>query len=127
MITIVVAQDENKIRDMLAQLLKREGYNISTHSSADTSAINILSKDHDKNSGTLKDKVIELGNYLFKEKRGDVYKTILDEIEKPLIESALECTDGNQLKAAKILGINRNTIRSKIKKLCIDPKQWKSQ
>ena len=127
MITIVVAQDENKIKDMLTQLLRQEGYNISTHTDAGSSAINILSKNNDKNCGTLKDKVIELGNSLYKEKRGDIYKTILDEIEKPLIENALECTDGNQLKAAKILGINRNTIRSKIKKLGIDPKKWKLQ
>jgi two-component system nitrogen regulation response regulator GlnG len=46
-------------------------------------------------------------------------------IEKPLIERALERTYGNQLKAAKILGINRNTIRTKIKKLGIDPHKWK--
>ncbi|OGW76751.1 MAG: hypothetical protein A3I73_05425 [Omnitrophica bacterium RIFCSPLOWO2_02_FULL_45_16] len=46
-------------------------------------------------------------------------------VEKPLIEQTLEKTAGNQSKAAKILGINRNTIRSKIKKLGIDAKKWK--
>lgn len=46
-------------------------------------------------------------------------------VEKPLIEQTLEKTAGNQLRAAKILGINRNTIRSKIKKLGIDAKKWK--
>ena len=45
--------------------------------------------------------------------------------EKPLIEHVLERTEGNQLKAAKILGMNRNTMRAKIKKLGIDPDQWK--
>ena len=42
-----------------------------------------------------------------------------------MIEYALERADVNQLKAARILGINRNTIRSKIKKLAINLERWK--
>jgi len=53
-------------------------------------------------------------------KEGLVYKTVIEAIEKPLLESILKKTDGNQLKAARILGINRNTIRIKIKKLAIN-------
>ena len=75
---------------------------------------------------SLRDKVIELENSLFNEKKGVLYKVILEEIEKPLIENALERTEGNQLKAARILGINRNTIRAKIKKLAIDVDKWKT-
>ncbi len=63
---------------------------------------------------------------LFKDQKGVLYKTVLEKVEKPLIEHVLERTEGNQLKAAKILGINRNTMRSKIKKLSIDVKQWKA-
>ena len=63
---------------------------------------------------------------LFKDQKGVLYKTILEKVEKRLIEHVLERTEGNQLKAAKILGINRNTMRSKIKKLSIDVKQWKA-
>ena len=70
-------------------------------------------------------KIIELDDSLYKEKQGTVYKYVLEAIEKPLIEHALERTYGNQLKAAKILGINRNTMRTKIKKLGIDPDKWK--
>ena len=66
-----------------------------------------------------------LNDSLYKEKQGILYKYVLETIEKPLIEHALERTYGNQLKAAKILGINRNTIRTKIKKLGIDPNKWK--
>lgn len=58
---------------------------------------------------------------------GALYKVIIQAIEKPLIEHTLERTEGNQLRAARILGLNRNTIRSKIKKLGIDPKRWKVQ
>lgn len=73
----------------------------------------------------LENKILELDDSLYKEKQGTLYKYILETIEKPLIEHALERTYGNQLKAAKILGINRNTMRTKIKKLGIDPNKWK--
>lgn len=56
---------------------------------------------------------------------GTVYKTIVETIEKPLIERALERTFGNQIKAAKILGINRNTLRAKMQKFGIHPEKWK--
>lgn len=46
-----------------------------------------------------------------------LYRFILATIEKPLMESVLNRTCGNQSKAAKFLGINRNTLHSKIKKL----------
>lgn len=57
--------------------------------------------------------------------KGILYKSIIEAVERPLIEHTLEQTYGNQLKAARILGINRNTMRSKIKKLGIDAKKWK--
>ncbi len=60
-----------------------------------------------------------------KNSAGELYKSVIQAIEKPLIEHTLQRTEGNQIRAAKILGINRNTIRSKIKKLGIDPKRWK--
>jgi len=70
-------------------------------------------------------KIMELDDSIYKEKQGRLYQFVLESIEKPLIERALERTYGNQLKAAKILGINRNTMRAKIKKLGINPNQWK--
>ena len=73
----------------------------------------------------LENKIIELNDSLYKEKQGVLYRYVLETVEKPLIEHALERTYGNQLKAAKILGINRNTMRAKIKKLQIDPNKWK--
>ncbi|MDI2113760.1 sigma 54-interacting transcriptional regulator [Commensalibacter nepenthis] len=44
-----------------------------------------------------------------------LYAQMLAEVEKPLIEQTLIETEGNQIKAAAILGINRNTLRKKIK------------
>ncbi len=53
---------------------------------------------------------------------GGLYAVIMPHMERPLIELALEYTSGNQLKAAKILGINRNTLRKKIQELQIKPR-----
>ena len=44
-----------------------------------------------------------------------LYDRILREIERPLISMTLQATRGNQIKAAEILGLNRNTLRKKIK------------
>jgi two-component system, NtrC family, nitrogen regulation response regulator GlnG len=44
-----------------------------------------------------------------------LYERVLAEIEPPLLRAALTATHGNQLKAADLLGINRNTLRSKLK------------
>ena len=46
-----------------------------------------------------------------------VYDRVLREVERPLISLALEATRGNQIKAAQILGLNRNTLRKKIRDL----------
>jgi len=75
---------------------------------------------------SLKEAVIQFEDSIFREKEGILYDSIIDAIEKPLIEYALERTWGNQLRAAKILGINRNTMHSKVKRLGIDPKRWKT-
>jgi len=53
----------------------------------------------------------------------DLYEIVLNQVEKPLIELTLEYTSSNQLKAAELLGINRNTLRKKITDLKIDLKK----
>ena len=52
----------------------------------------------------------------------NLYDVIVQQVEKPLIEHVLRYVRGNQLRAAEILGINRNTLRKKITLLGIDPK-----
>ncbi len=49
-----------------------------------------------------------------------LYERILHEVERPLITRVLCFTRGNQVRAAEILGINRNTLRKKIQQLDID-------
>ena len=48
-----------------------------------------------------------------------VYHQFLEEFEHPVISAALTATNGNQIKAAEILGLNRNTLRKKIRDLGI--------
>jgi two-component system nitrogen regulation response regulator GlnG len=50
---------------------------------------------------------------------GEVYRCTIERVERPLIEAALARTDGNQIRAAALLGINRNTLRKKIAQLGI--------
>lgn len=45
----------------------------------------------------------------------DLYQMVLQEIEQPLLESVLHYTRGNQSKAAIVLGLNRGTLRKKLK------------
>lgn len=49
----------------------------------------------------------------------NLYDMVIPEVERSLILMVMKETKSNQVKAAKLLGINRNTLRSKIKKLGI--------
>jgi two-component system nitrogen regulation response regulator GlnG len=49
-----------------------------------------------------------------------LYDRILHEMERPLITLSLEATRGNQVRASTLLGLNRNTLRKKIRELDID-------
>lgn len=51
---------------------------------------------------------------------GDIYEMVLSEVEHPLLESVMTYTRGNQSKAAELLGINRGTLRKKLKKHGLD-------
>ncbi|MBI3759630.1 MAG: sigma-54-dependent Fis family transcriptional regulator [Deltaproteobacteria bacterium] len=53
----------------------------------------------------------------------DLYQKLVGELEKPLIEIALERAGGNQVHAARILGLNRNTLRKKLTEHRIVPQK----
>jgi Fis family transcriptional regulator len=53
-------------------------------------------------------------------KPGNLYDLVLDEVEIPLLETVLRQTRGNQSKAAQILGLNRATLRKKLRKHGLD-------
>ena len=49
-----------------------------------------------------------------------LYDRVLREVERPLIQLSLGATRGNQLRAAQLLGVNRNTLRKKVRELDIE-------
>lgn len=57
----------------------------------------------------------------------NVYDFVISQVEKPLIKKILIMTKGNQIKAAKILGINRNTLRKKIKQFGFNSKEFRNK
>ena len=52
---------------------------------------------------------------------GRLYRSIMMRIELPLLRQALELSGGNQLRAARLLGINRNTLRKRLRLLGLLP------
>jgi two-component system nitrogen regulation response regulator GlnG len=50
-----------------------------------------------------------------------LYDRILEDVERPLLVETMAAVRGNQLRAARLLGINRNTLRKKLNDLAIDP------
>ena len=126
MLTILIDDGESRIKELLSGLLHREGYAIQVDEN-DHNIMKVVPKDRYDGKPSLKSKIVELENSLYYQKKGVLYKSILENVEKPMIEHALERTEGNQFRAAKMLGMNRNTIRSKIKKLGIDVNRWKDR
>lgn len=75
---------------------------------------------HEPNLAELVEK--KLADFVGKIKKCEVknlYSLLIQEFEKPLITLALKETNGNQIQAALLLGMNRNTLRKKIKELKI--------
>jgi len=50
-----------------------------------------------------------------------VYRAVMRRLEGPLLRRALDLSGGNQLKAARLLGINRNTLRKRLRLLGLLP------
>jgi two-component system nitrogen regulation response regulator GlnG len=70
-------------------------------------------------TSALSDLVPELADQLMAIQPGRVYREALAMLEKPLLIHALRLTGGSQLRAARLLGVNRNTLRKKIRDLDI--------
>ena len=91
--------------------------NLSTPANDDTHQLQTLSSGG--NSVTLRDSVeVALKNY-FAQLDGapvtEVYQLVLSEVEAPLLEEVMKYTRNNQTKASTMLGLNRGTLRKKLK------------
>jgi Fis family transcriptional regulator len=78
-----------------------------------------LKTSGDEESQTLRDNVHKALRNYFAHVDGqpvtDVYQMVLSEVEAPLLETVMEYTRGNQTKASILLGLNRGTLRKKLK------------
>ena len=85
----------------------------------------IITKSLDK--VTLEDyvesKFIEFVRAMKASSARSLYSTIIHAVERPMIELALRETEGNQIQAAQLLGVNRNTLRKKISEFRISVKK----
>ncbi|MGP4845748.1 DNA-binding transcriptional regulator Fis [Marinobacter sp. 1Y8] len=79
----------------------------------------LQTREQNGNSVTLRDSVeVALSNY-FEQLDGapvtEVYQLVLSEVEAPLLEHVMQYTRNNQTKASTMLGLNRGTLRKKLK------------
>ncbi len=123
-ITVFISGNEEKIKEIITEMLAKVG-NQGIGIIKEDNIVKIADNSGAKDMVSLKDKIIELEESLYNEKKGILYRSIMDTIERYVIEYVLQRTDGNQLQAARVLGINRNTMRAKIKRLEIQPQRWK--
>jgi Fis family transcriptional regulator len=72
----------------------------------------------------LSDNIDTLLDQYFNDLDGDqpsaIYEMVINTVEKPLLLYIMNKTEGNQSKAAKILGLIRNTLRKKLKQYNLD-------
>lgn len=66
-------------------------------------------------SANVKASLIQYLNELEGDKPGNLYDMVLQQVEQPLLEIVMSHVDGNQSRAAECLGINRGTLRKKLK------------
>lgn len=73
------------------------------------------SADYVRISDAVDDALQEYFNQLNGHDCNGLYDLVLAEVERPLLRCVMGHCDGNQTKAAKVLGINRGTLRKKLK------------
>ena len=97
---------------------------LSTENVLAPAAFDFLTRTGDTSSRetSLEELVVKEVERLFDEGGSltDIYHRIQQRVERPLLEVVLERTQGNQIRAAAVLGINRNTLRKKITDLRIE-------
>lgn len=88
--------------------------NLKNHQNKPLSADNNETQGNGLNS-IIRNSLSQLLNDLGDENPGNIYDLVMQQVEAPLLEMVLNHVDGNQSKAAEHLGINRGTLRKKLK------------
>lgn len=88
--------------------------------SAEALITSVLNSQSQVTQKPLRDSVkIAVKNYLAQlgeQDVDDMYELVLSEVEHPMLDMVMQYTRGNQTRAANMLGINRGTLRKKLKK-----------
>ncbi|MCW9047659.1 MAG: DNA-binding transcriptional regulator Fis [Gammaproteobacteria bacterium] len=77
-----------------------------------------INSNEEKNSGLntiIRSSLSQFLNDLDGENPGNIYDLVMQQVEEPLLELIMQHVEGNQSKAADCLGINRGTLRKKLK------------
>ena len=109
--------------EILSELLDKQDTSDMTYNHK-TEDINV--KSYSSLNLFLQEFLDKLFDSLENETEIQLFEKFISEIEKQLISKTLKYFSGNQIKSSKLLGINRNTLRSKIQKYKISHKIIKS-
>ncbi len=87
---------------------------------SDALTVSILNSQSQVTNKPLRDSVKQALKNYFSQLDGhdvnDLYELVLAEVEHPMLDMVMQFTRGNQTRAATMLGINRGTLRKKLKK-----------
>ena len=118
--TILLIEDDRNVRSMLEKIFPKE----------DLKALQTLTLGEERYKGKkggeeapspVFEEIVRgfLRGQLRMENNGSIHEHIIGKVEKALIGLVLEEEKGNQVRAARRLGINRNTLRKKMKEVSI--------
>ncbi|MCX7662026.1 MAG: hypothetical protein N2Z79_05040 [Candidatus Omnitrophica bacterium] len=124
MLTFSLTQNEEELKNTILKFFK-ESTHIKLGIEKKYDLVIIFEGEEINQLVSLEDKIRRLIEILLREKRGLLYRSVISYIERLLIEFLFEYTEANKSKTAEILGINRNTLEAKIKKLTIQPLKFK--
>ncbi|MGJ8524656.1 DNA-binding protein Fis [Halomonadaceae bacterium LMG 33818] len=99
--------------------MNQHNSSLSNETQHDASLANTVSSAENCECLTLRETVAltmtRYFNHLEGENVSDLYQMVLSEVEAPLLESVMKYVRGNQTTAAQMLGLNRGTLRKKLK------------
>ncbi|MEW5756779.1 MAG: DNA-binding transcriptional regulator Fis [Pseudomonadota bacterium] len=93
---------------------------MSTQTTSNVIPLKIEFNDQDSIRSCIRLALAEYFNTMDGHATSGLYDLVMQEVEQPLLESVMRYTQGNQTKASEILGINRGTLRKKLKQYHLD-------